>query len=240
MKTLLRLLPMPGLVFLCLLALRYGLRRRVLKRSEAKASPNGIVSAERVTLGGVEQAILIQGEDVTRPVFLILHGGPGMPFPGVAAQVVVGPVRRVLSFRGYPSARKGIFSGLVTILSPGLPALLSPFLTSPDYTLDDLVRLFPGLKTSTEALLEDIALLDLSASAPRVEVPVYFFHGAHDQGAQLPILQRYVEGLDAPRGKLLQLLDGSAHIFSLEDSRRVEHFLAETLPGLANPRRQAP
>ena len=43
----------------------------------------------------------------------------------------------------------------------------------------------------------------------------YFFHGAHDQGAQLPVLRRYVEGLDAPREKHLQLLDASAHIFPL-------------------------
>jgi hypothetical protein len=62
----------------------------------------------------------------------------------------------------------------------------------------------------------------------------YFFHGAHDQGAQLPVLRRYVEGLDAPREKHLQLLDASAHIFPLEDSRSVESFLAGTLPGPTN------
>jgi pimeloyl-ACP methyl ester carboxylesterase len=138
------------------------------------------------------------------------------------------------------SAQESIFSRWVPILSPGLPALLSPLLTSPDYTLADLLRLFSGLRISTEALLNDIARLDLFDSAPRVEVPVYFFHGMHDQGAQLPIAQRYVEALDAPRGKQLTLLDGSAHIFSAEDSRKVERFLRETLPSLTNTNRQAP
>ncbi len=125
-------------------------------------------------------------------------------------------------------------------MSPGLPALLSPFLTSPDYKLGDLLRLFSGLRISTEALLDDIARLDLFASAPRVEVPAYFFHGMHDQGAQLPIAKRYVEALDAPWSKQLTLLDGSAHIFSPEDSRKVERFLIETLPSLTNTNQPAP
>ncbi len=41
--------------------------------------PGAISTIETVTLGGVEQYLIIRGHDATAPVMLYVHGGPGSP-----------------------------------------------------------------------------------------------------------------------------------------------------------------
>jgi pimeloyl-ACP methyl ester carboxylesterase len=53
-------------------------------RTDFIVSENGISSVEKVEIGGIDQYILIQAEDPTKPVLLFLHGGPSMPLPGVS------------------------------------------------------------------------------------------------------------------------------------------------------------
>lgn len=54
------------------------------KKPDFTIANSGISSIEKVLLGGIEQYILIQAEDPTKPVLLFLHGGPSMPVSGVS------------------------------------------------------------------------------------------------------------------------------------------------------------
>lgn len=66
---------------------RYIGQQKILKISNALVEKGGLSEVRKVKLGGVNQYILIEGSKKTNPILLMLHGGPGSPFPfGVSSR----------------------------------------------------------------------------------------------------------------------------------------------------------
>jgi len=61
-------------------------KQKTIRDDTKITQPTGIESLEKVTLGGVDQWILIRTEDQSKPVLLWLHGGPGSPTMPLASQ----------------------------------------------------------------------------------------------------------------------------------------------------------
>lgn len=100
-------------------------------------------------------------------------------------------------------------------------------LRAPEYTLRDLARQIADPFFSLRALVEEKYTLDLFVQAPRVEVPAWFIAGAHDWTTPTVLVERYVEALDAPRGKRLVRFENSAHLPFLEEPGAFEAVVRE-------------
>lgn len=107
---------------------------------------------------------------------------------------------------------------------PGMAAMFKMLLLSPDYKLSDTMRSFSkGMKLSySSRMMEDIANYDAFAEVRKLELPVYFFHGRHDQAISGTLLQQFYDELEALEGKHLTWLEQSAHIYCPADSKIVE------------------
>jgi pimeloyl-ACP methyl ester carboxylesterase len=62
----------------------------LLFSSFAAAQPKSINTESFVSLGGIEQWVTIKGDDITKPVVLFLHGGPGSVMSPYADEVYKG------------------------------------------------------------------------------------------------------------------------------------------------------
>ncbi len=62
--------------------------------AQGRPVPGSIAVLEEVTLGGVEQSLLIRGQNVANPVLLYLHGGPGTSELGMVRAYNIGALEK--------------------------------------------------------------------------------------------------------------------------------------------------
>jgi pimeloyl-ACP methyl ester carboxylesterase len=108
-------------------------------------------------------------------------------------------------------------------LHPPVPNRMTPArftalsLTSPAYSLIDVVKAYRGLAPSYAALQHDIYAADLFHEIPRIDLPAWFLMGRHDTVVSDAVLARYFRTLQAPRGKHLVWFYRSNHAPHLEE-----------------------
>ncbi|MBT2680276.1 alpha/beta hydrolase [Bacillus sp. ISL-35] len=57
-----------------------------LRKPDFHIPADGIDQIKTISIGGIQQTILIQSHSPENPVLLFLHGGPSMPLPGVSSR----------------------------------------------------------------------------------------------------------------------------------------------------------
>ena len=65
-------------------------------------------------------------------------------------------------------------------------------------------------------MLDDLMKVNFLESAPKLEVPAYFFTGRHDYNAISPLIEKYVQVLQAPH-KAIVWFENSAHWIPFEE-----------------------
>ena len=88
---------------------------------------------------------------------------------------------------------------------------LRQILLSRDYSFTDILGTLRGIGFVQDHLLPNLVGLDLFHGLPWLEVPIFFFQGRQDRAAPVALVERYYQGLQAPKGKQLIWFDKSAH-----------------------------
>lgn len=115
----------------------------------------------------------------------------------------------------------------------GMLELVRVGLTSPHYTLGDLLSWFRGANRGSGPMWDDrdYQYFDAFQEVPRLEVPAYFFNGARDYNTPLAVTRAYVDALEAPEGKELVVFENSAHTPFLAEPERFERALVRVKRG---------
>lgn len=108
-------------------------------------------------------------------------------------------------------------------------------LGSPDYSLMDVFHsLVSGFKLSySDPMIADLNRFDFFSEVPKLEIPVFFIHGAKETHVWAELVQKYFDQLEAPLKKL-SWSQKSSHAFHLEDAKENEQFLIENLTSITN------
>jgi pimeloyl-ACP methyl ester carboxylesterase len=100
-----------------------------------------------------------------------------------------------------------------------------PSLTCREYTLSEKVNLWRAKARSGVSILWDTILAtDLAKQVPKLDIPVYFFHGIYDYTVSYPLAKAYFDTLKAPV-KGFYTFQQSAHSPVFEEPEKIKEIL---------------
>jgi proline iminopeptidase len=129
-------------------------------------------------------------------------------------------VRWVTTYGGIYRGR-----GFVALLTETVWRLL----VSPHYSLGEAVHALRAIESTQGRMLAYVQHFDLRTQVTRIDVPIAFFQGRHDYATPPDLVARYVNALDAPRGKSLVWFDASAHMPQYEEPKPFRDALLRAL-----------
>lgn len=109
------------------------------------------------------------------------------------------------------------FSGL-------LRGLLASLLSSPDYSVVDVIRAIRGIATTQAALLPELATTNLVDSVTHLDVPIVIVQGRLDQVAPEKPARRFFDAVSAP-SKQLVWFENSAHTPQYDEPEKFRELL---------------
>lgn len=105
----------------------------------------------------------------------------------------------------------------------------------PEYTLREKINIWRGKWSAYSInLWNQMIATDLTAKVPKLNIPVYFFHGIHDYTCSYALAKDYFEELQAPL-KGFYTFERSAHSPLFEEPEKMQNILKkDVLVGVNN------
>ena len=136
-----------------------------------------------------------------------------------------GTPKAYLAVRDRAMHRLGV--GTTHDMKSVLSGVIWPSLRSPQYTLDEKIRMWRGkLSSGVSVLWDEILATDLAERVAELALPAYFFHGIYDYTVNYKLAKGYSERLKAPL-KGFYSFDRSAHSPIMEEPEKARRILRE-------------
>jgi proline iminopeptidase len=108
--------------------------------------------------------------------------------------------------------------------------ILTDLVSSPDYSLADVVGFIRGQSLSLESMLPRVATVDLTQWKGDFQVPIFFFEGTQDPYCRPLLVQQYIQMMKAPQKELIWFEHSGHFPFFEEKQKFAEELIRRVLP----------